>query len=497
MKYISTRGSREKVEASRAILNGLAADGGLYVPECFPEKLSLQSLTGLSYQETAYRVMKLFLSDFTEEELRACIKAAYNEKFERDTMVDIVTKSGLHYLELFHGKTLAFKDMALSILPHLLVTSAKKNGVKEKILILTATSGDTGKAALAGFSGVEGTAITVFYPEGGVSAFQRKQMVTEKGENVSVVAIKGNFDDAQSGVKQIFLDEDFRQKLKEKGTILSSANSINIGRLVPQIVYYVFSYMKLVEEKKLTLGEELNVVVPTGNFGNILAAYYAKKLGLPLGKLISASNDNKVLADFFDTGKYDKNRRFMLTISPSMDILVSSNLERLIYALSGEDASLTASYMKELSEKGSYQITEAMKEALADFAGGSSTEEETLLAIREEYEASGYMIDPHTAVAASTAKKYLAESGDTRQILLASTASPFKFARSVMHALKPSEVELGESGHDETEWKLIEALAELSGITPGANVKEPLEMEALHTKVIEKEAMKEAVWEMG
>lgn len=496
MLYISTRGNREAVTASKAILNGLAADGGLYVPESFPEKQDFMTYQGLDYQETAYRIMKLFLSDFTEEELRHCINSAYNDKFEKDTMVDIVEKSGIHYLELFHGKTLAFKDMALSILPHLMVTAAKKNGVKEKILILTATSGDTGKAALSGFSDVDGTAIVVFYPEGGVSAFQRKQMITEKGKNTHVVAIRGNFDDAQNGVKEIFLDEGFNRELKEKGVILSSANSINIGRLVPQIVYYVYSYMKLVERGSLAMGETLDVVVPTGNFGNILAAYYAKKLGLPIAKLISASNENKVLADFISTGEYNKNRAFSLTISPSMDILVSSNLERLIYALSGEDAALTKEYMTALKEKGSYQINEKMKAELADFLGYFATEEETLAAIKEEYENSGYVIDTHTAVAASIAKRYQKERGEKGNVLVASTASPFKFARSVMHALKPA-VSLTESGVDEKEWELITELSKLSGVEVSANVTEPLAGKTRHSTVIDKEDMRAEVVKMA
>lgn len=490
MKYISTRGNKEKVEASKAILNGLAADGGLYVPECFPEQIDFSQWKGLGYKEIAYRVMKPFLADFTEEELRACIEAAYDEKFDTEDMVKIESRSGLHYLELFHGKTLAFKDMALSILPHFMVTAAKKNGIKEKILILTATSGDTGKAALSGFSDVEGTAITVFYPEGGVSAFQRKQMVTEKGENTHVVAIRGNFDDAQSGVKAIFMDEKLNRELHEKGVILSSANSINIGRLVPQIVYYVYAYLKLVEEGKLSMGEKLDVAVPTGNFGNILAAYYAKKLGLPLGNFLTASNENKVLADFIDTGKYDKNREFALTISPSMDILISSNLERLIYALSGEDASQIKEMMTSLSEKGSYEITPVMKEGLKDFLGGYSTEVETLSAIKEEYEASGYVIDPHTAVAASLVKRYQKEGLLKHPVLVASTASPYKFARSVLHAILPEEVALVESGVEETEWQLIEKLETLSGVAASLNVKEPLEAEVRHEKVVEKEEMR-------
>ena len=337
--YKSTRSADKTVTASEAILKGLADDGGLFVPEYIPKlDVTLDELKDMTYQETAYAVMKQFLTDFTEEELKHCINSAYDSKFDTEVIAPLVKVGDTYHLELFHGATIAFKDMALSILPHLLTTAAKKNHVTNEIVILTATSGDTGKAALAGFADVPGTKIIVFYPKGGVSRVQELQMVTQKGDNTSVVAIHGNFDNAQSGVKAIFEDEELEKELAEAGYQFSSANSINIGRLVPQVVYYVYAYAKLLENGEITSGEEINVTVPTGNFGNILAAYYAKQMGVPIGKLICASNENKVLFDFFQTGVYNKNREFILTSSPSMDILISSNLERLIYTIAGQDA---------------------------------------------------------------------------------------------------------------------------------------------------------------
>ena len=339
LRYKSTRSNSEAVSASQAILQGLAQDGGLYVPETLPRlDKSLEELAQMSYQETAYEVMKLFLTDFTESELKECISKAYDSKFDTEVIAPIVEADGTYYLELFHGATIAFKDMALSILPHLLITSAKKNHVKNEIVILTATSGDTGKAALAGFADVEGTRIIVFYPKNGVSPIQEKQMVTQKGDNTFVVGITGNFDDAQTGVKQLFGDKELAETMNQAGFQFSSANSINIGRLVPQVVYYVYAYAQLLKEGKIEKGEKMNVVVPTGNFGNILAAYFAKNMGVPIAKLICASNENKVLYDFFETGVYDRNREFVLTSSPSMDILISSNLERLIYLTAGADS---------------------------------------------------------------------------------------------------------------------------------------------------------------
>ena len=492
--YISTRGNGGEVTASLAILNGIAEDGGLYVPAFIPKlEKSLSELSALNYNETAYEVMKLFLSDFTEDELKECIKKAYDEKFDIKDTVALKEADGLIYLELYHGATLAFKDMALSILPHLMVTAAKKNNLKDKIMILTATSGDTGGAALSGFAGVQGTGITVFYPKGGVSAFQRKQMISEKGSNVRVVAIHGNFDDAQTGVKAVFADEAFKRSLKEKGFVLSSANSINIGRLVPQIVYYVYSASRLFAEGKIKDGEGFDVCVPTGNFGNILAAYYGKMMGLPINNLICASNTNNVLYDFFKTGIYNKNREFNLTVSPSMDILVSSNLERLLYKLNGNSPKKTAEYMKKLSETGEYTVTEEIRNEMKSFYAGYATEAETLAKIKSVYEKTEYLIDPHTAVAAVVADKYKEETGSEKVVLTASTASPFKFARTVLHAVNSEKYPLKESGTETEEWKLIDELRQISGLSLPASVKGVEEAEALHTGECEKEEMENEV----
>ena len=388
--YSSTRNDGAKVTASQAILKGLADDGGLFVPDHIPAlECSMRELTGKSYQEIAYEVMRLFLTDFTQDELKNCIDRAYDSKFDTPIIAPFAEAEGTYYLELFHGATIAFKDMALSILPHLMITAAKKNQAQNEIVILTATSGDTGKAALAGFAGVEGTKIIVFYPKDGVSPIQEKQMVTQKGNNTFVVGIRGNFDDAQTGVKKLFNDQELVKKMADAGLQFSSANSINIGRLVPQVVYYVYAYAKLLEEGKISDGEKINVVVPTGNFGNILAAFYAKNMGVPIGKLVCASNENKVLYDFFVTGTYDRNREFMLTSSPSMDILISSNLERLIYRIAGNDAKVNAELMKSLSTNGSYEITQQMKEQLVDFYGNYADERETAQRIKEMYENTG------------------------------------------------------------------------------------------------------------
>ena len=491
IKYVSTRGDKEKVTASQAILRGIAPDGGLYVPETFPKlDKSLTELKGLNYREIAYEVMKLFLTDFTEEELKACIDSAYDSKFDTEEIVPMKEADGLIYLELFHGPTLAFKDMALSILPYLMVTSAKKNNLKEKIIILTATSGDTGKAALAGFADVEGTGIIVFYPKDGVSPFQRQQMVTEKGKNTSVVAIEGNFDDAQNGVKAIFSDKALAAELKEKGYVFSSANSINIGRLVPQIVYYVYAYVKLLNEGKLSDGELLDVCVPTGNFGNILAASFAKKLGLPLGKLICASNTNKVLFDFFKTGTYDRDREFTLTISPSMDILISSNLERLIYRLCDCDAAKNAKFMSELVNEGRYTIDKAMADKLTDFEAGFATEEDTLHTIKEVYDKTGYVIDTHTAVAAFVANEYRNKNTSHNKILIASTASPFKFAGSVLKALEYDKVDGFTS-----EWDKIRELERISGKKLPETARDIENAEITHKDICAKDEMKALVKE--
>lgn len=436
LMYKSTRSSSAPVTASEAILNGLAEDGGLYVPAAIPAlDVSLEEISKMSYQDTAYAVMKQFLTDFTEEELRSCIGRAYDDKFDTKEIAPLVEKDGVYYLELFHGRTIAFKDMALSILPHLLTTSAKKNHIKDQIVILTATSGDTGKAALAGFADVEGTSIIVFYPKNGVSRVQERQMLTQKGNNTDVVGIIGNFDDAQSGVKAMFGNRELAAKMNAAGYRFSSANSINIGRLVPQVVYYVYSYTRLLADGAVGKDEPVNFVVPTGNFGNILAAFYAKNMGIPVGKLICASNDNKVLFDFFETGAYDRNRDFILTTSPSMDILISSNLERLIYKIAGEDADKTKALMDSLAEKGRYEVTEAMKAQLGDFVGGWASEKETADEIKRLYNLTGYVMDTHTAVASAVYQKYKENTKDTTKTVVVSTASPYKFANSVMSAI--------------------------------------------------------------
>lgn len=485
--YKSTRGNEKQVTASQAILQGLAEDGGLFVPDRIPAfDRTMEEFAAMSYQETAYEVMKLLLTDFTEEELKSCINSAYDEKFDTEVIAPLAEADDVYFLELFHGKTIAFKDMALSILPHLMTTAAKKNHVKNEIVILTATSGDTGKAALAGFADVEGTRILVFYPKNGVSPIQERQMVTQKGKNTRVVGIHGNFDDAQSGVKKLFADRKLAAAMLERGFQFSSANSINIGRLVPQIVYYVYAYAQLLKEERIAAGEEINVVVPTGNFGNILAAFYAKNMGLPIHKLICASNDNKVLYDFFSTGTYDKNREFVLTASPSMDILISSNLERLIYRIAGEDAEKNAELMKSLSGEGKYEITEVMKARLSDFYGNFATKEECFGKIRSLYENTGYVIDTHTSVAAAVYDKYKTDTEDHTKTIIASTASPFKFTRSVMTAID-------EKYDAMDDFALVDELSRISNVqVPGA-IEEIRTAPVLHDIQCDKDEMKKAV----
>ncbi len=485
--YRSTRSRGGAVSASQAILKGLADDGGLYVPESIPVlDQSLEALSQMTYQETAYEVMKLFFTDFTQEELKDCINKAYDSKFDTEVIAPLVEADGTYYLELFHGATIAFKDMALSILPHLLITSAKKNHVKNEIVILTATSGDTGKAALAGFAEVKGTRIIVFYPKNGVSPIQEKQMITQKGENTFVVGITGNFDDAQTGVKQLFGDKELAEIMAGAGFQFSSANSINIGRLVPQVVYYVYAYAQLFKEGKVEKGEKINVVVPTGNFGNILAAYFAKNMGVPIAKLICASNENKVLYDFFETGVYDRNREFVLTSSPSMDILISSNLERLIYLTAGADAEKNAAFMGALSEAGKYEITDDMRAQMKDFYGNYASEQETADMIRTLYEKTGYVIDPHTAVAAAVYGKYKKETGDNTKVVLASTASPFKFTRSVMNAIDEKYDAMGD-------FALVDELSKLANVKVPNAIEEIRTAPVLHDTVCDKSEMRSVV----
>lgn len=485
--YKSTRGKEQAVTASMAILKGLSEDGGLFVPESIPQlDVPMDKLAQMTYQETAYEVMSRFLTDFTEDELKNCINKAYDSKFDTEKIAPLHEADGAYFLELFHGATIAFKDMALSILPHLMTTAAKKNNVKNEIVILTATSGDTGKAAMAGFADVPGTKIIVFYPKHGVSPIQEKQMVTQKGANTYVVGITGNFDDAQTAVKKMFNDHELAAELDQAGFQFSSANSINIGRLVPQIVYYVYAYASLVRDGRIKDGQEINVVVPTGNFGNILAAYYAKQMGLPIHKLICASNENRVLYDFFRTGTYDRKRDFILTTSPSMDILISSNLERLIYRIAGNDADKNRELMSALTGNGKYEITEEMKAQLADFYGNFASEAETAAEIRRLYEKCGYVIDTHTAVASAVYGKYVAETGDHKTTVIASTASPFKFTRSVMDAIDTKYDVMGD-------FELVDELSKIAKVkVPGA-IEEIRTAPILHDTQCDVDKMKDTV----
>ena len=485
--YNSTRSKGIAVRASEAILKGLTDDGGLFVPDHIPAlDKSLRELSQMDYRQVAYEVMKLYFTDFTESELKNCIDRAYDSKFDTEVIAPLAEAENAYYLELFHGPTIAFKDMALSILPHLMITSARKNAIKNEIVILTATSGDTGKAALAGFADVEGTRIVVFYPKNGVSPIQEKQMVTQKGKNTFVVGIHGNFDDAQTGVKKIFSDKELAKEMEENGFQFSSANSINIGRLIPQVCYYVYAYVTLLKEGKIADGEKINVTVPTGNFGNILAAFYAKNMGLPIDKLICASNDNKVLYDFFRTGVYDRNREFVLTSSPSMDILISSNLERLIYWIAGNDAGENRGLMAALTGEGRYEITDEMKGALKDFYGNYADEAETAAEIKRLYEDCGYVIDTHTAVASAVYRKYVEETGDHTKTVIASTASPFKFTRSVMNAIDGKYDAMGD-------FELVDELSRIANVRVPQAIEEIRTAPVLHDTQCEAAEMKDTV----
>ena len=455
--YQSTRDEKNTVTASQAILQGLATDGGLFTPVSYPQvELDFDTLKDASYQEVAKLVLSAFLDDFTAEELDYCISHAYDSKFDTPAIAPLVKLDGQYNLELFHGSTIAFKDMALSILPYFMTTAAKKHGLENKIVILTATSGDTGKAAMAGFADVPGTEIIVFYPKDGVSKVQELQMTTQTGNNTHVIAIDGNFDDAQTNVKHMFNDVALREKLAANKMQFSSANSMNIGRLVPQVVYYVYAYAQLVKTGQITAGEKVNFTVPTGNFGNILAAFYAKQIGLPVGKLICASNENNVLTDFFKTHVYDKKREFKVTTSPSMDILVSSNLERLIFHLVGNDATKTKELMESLVATGQYQLSNFDADILDLFAAAYADEAETAAEIKRVYEASDYIEDPHTAVASAVYQKYRSQTGDTAKTVIASTASPYKFPVVAVEAVT------GETGLGDFE--ALEKLHTLSGV---------------------------------
>jgi threonine synthase len=488
--YKSTRDSNNVVTASQAILQGLAVDGGLYVPTSVPKvNLDFAALANKSYQEVAFEIMSAFLPDFTEAELKHCITSAYDAKFDTEKIAPVTKHEDTFYLELFHGSTIAFKDMALSILPYLMTTAAKKNGVDKEITILTATSGDTGKAAMAGFADVPGTKIIVFYPKSGVSKIQETQMVTQKGDNTFVVAIDGNFDDAQTNVKKMFNNPDLKAKLAANGKQFSSANSINIGRLVPQIVYYVYTYAQLVKAGEVKAGDKINFAVPTGNFGNILAGYYAKQIGLPVNKFICASNPNNVLTDFFKTGTYDRKREFFVTTSPSMDILVSSNLERLIFHLTGDNSAQTKALMEQLTNAGEYTITPEMQAKLGDFVGGYSTEAQTGKEITSVFESAHYTIDPHTAVAADVLRQYQQSSGDTTPAVVVSTASPYKFPRVVVESITGQQTTADD-------FALVDVLHEKSGLKVPQAVEELVGAKIRHKRVVAAANMQAVVEEI-
>ncbi|MDR5658719.1 threonine synthase [Serpentinicella sp. ANB-PHB4] len=490
ISYRSTRDEGQLVSSAEAIVKGIAQGGGLFVPDKMPKLTKdLQGLMDLDYKQLAYEILSLFLTDFKEEELKQCINSAYDEKFDTPVIAPVNKKGNKYFLELFHGPTLAFKDMALSILPYLLKTAAKKLNIDKEIVILAATSGDTGKAALEGFADVDGIKIIVFFPQNGVSEVQRKQMITQTGNNTYVIGIDGNFDDAQSGVKNIFTDEAFKKELANNNHMFSSANSINIGRLVPQVVYYFYVYLQMCKNKEIELGEKINFVVPTGNFGNILAGYYAKELGLPIDQLICASNENKVLFDFLSTGTYDKDRAFILTTSPSMDILISSNLERLLYALSNENVDTVKTLMESLTTKGTYTINEDMKKNLRGFVGGYATEKETEIAIKEVFEETGYVMDTHTAVAYAVHNKYKQNSGDDKKTVVVSTASPYKFTSDVMKSIDPKYSE-------QNEFSLMEEMEKVSKVSIPKPIKDLDKRPILHKKQCKKGEMKQQVEEI-
>lgn len=485
-KFRSTRGSERELTGAQAIIQGLAEDKGLFVPTELPKlPFEIEDMIGKSYQEIAFQIIGAFFDDYTAEEMHHCIDGAYDAKFEAEDIAPLVEAGGAYFLELYHGKTAAFKDMALSILPYLLTTAMKKENEDKKICILTATSGDTGKAALEGFADVPGTEIIVFFPNQGVSQVQERQMITQEGANTHVYAIIGNFDDAQTGVKKIFNDEAFAEKLAAAGCKLSSANSINIGRLVPQVAYYVYSYIKLVERGVLKNGEPMNIVVPTGNFGNILAGYYAKQMGIPVHKFICASNENKVLTDFINTGVYDIKRDFYLTNTPSMDILISSNLERLLYHLSGGNGAEIKGLMEQLDTAKEYEVSERIKEGLSEFYGGYADVAATNEAVGTMYRQHHYLMDTHTAVAYKVYEDYREKTGDTTPTVIASTASAYKFAESVAKSIGMGEEENG--------FRYVEALAAETGVRVPKGLKDLDKKEIRHTGVIDVDQMQKTV----
>ena len=488
MNYYSTRDHQHVVSAAQAIVCGLAPDGGLFVPEALPEVSAqqLQALCGMTYQQRAVTIMRPFLSEFTDAELERFTAAAYGSQFDDPAVAPVHRLDDTTaFLELWHGPTCAFKDMALQILPYLLTASLKKCGEQRQVCILVATSGDTGKAALQGFADVPGTKILVFYPYSGVSEIQRLQMATQAGDNVAVSAVRGNFDDAQTGVKQIFGDKAFAAELSQRGWFLSSANSINWGRILPQVVYYISAYCDLVRDGAITMGDKVNFCVPTGNFGDILAAYYAKRMGLPVNKLICASNSNNVLTDFIRTGRYDRNRAFHNTISPSMDILISSNLERLLLALTQDDEQVK-DYMAQLSATGTYQVSDRVREKLQKrFAGYFCDDAETKAVIGRIYQKYDYLIDPHTAVAFDALEQYRSETGDQTPCIVVSTASPFKFCDSVLSALGEEEKQNG--------LELLDELSEKTGMPAPKPLASLRDKEIRFTQTVEKDHMVDAV----
>lgn len=493
MQYQSTRDQHIAISAAEAIKKGLSAEGGLFVPEKIPAvtQAEMEALPEMTYQERAYCILRKYLTDFTEEELKHCIQQAYTkEKFETNNIAPVYKVSDfVYFLELWHGPTCAFKDMALQILPHLLTTSMKKTNEHDEVVILVATSGDTGKAALEGFKDVAGTRIIVFYPDNGVSEIQKLQMVTQDGNNVNVAAVSGNFDDAQNGVKTIFTDEAYQAMLANNSFKLSSANSINWGRLVPQIVYYFSAYADLCKSEEIALGEKINVVVPTGNFGNILAAYYAMKMGLPVAKFICASNENNVLTDFLSTGVYDKNRSFHTTISPSMDILISSNLERFLFDLTDGDDQRVSGWMQALNTTGRYEVDEDVKAKIKKlFWAGCANDAETMETIQETKAQFDYVIDTHTAVGKAVYDKYAALTGDKTKTVIASTASPFKFNQSVLIALKGHNFVAGKD-----EFTLLEELSQISGMHIPRSLAELKTKTRLFNLICKKEQMRQVV----
>ena len=492
MRYVSTRGGAEAVPAAAAILAGLAPDGGLYLPEAMPrlETAEIAALAPLSYPERAARILHPFLPDYGLEELRRYARAAYGpNRFDDPAVTPVVPLDGRTFvLELWHGPTAAFKDLALQIMPHLLRAAVAKTGSRDEIAILVATSGDTGKAALEGFRDVAGTRIVVFYPAEGVSRVQELQMVTQEGGNVHVVAVEGNFDDVQTGVKAIFGDPELKDSMAARGLRFSSANSINWGRLVPQIAYYVGAYLDMAARGAVKWGERINIAVPTGNFGNILAAYYARLLGLPVARLICASNMNNVLTDFIRTGVYDRRRAFYATVSPSMDILVSSNLERLLFLLAGRDPAQVRRWMTELKETGRYMLgPAALRSVQEEFWGGFAGEEETKAAIRRVWQDHGYLLDPHTAVGWHVLEEYRQATGDPTPAVLAATASPFKFPAAVLGAITGTETRA------EDELALVHSLAETTGRPVPACLRGLEARPVRHRRRCRPEGMKEEV----